>query len=143
MASFALLVLYLVLRRLDGSLYVGTGASLLHLELSFPIWVAYLAPVLGVTFFVSSLLKASAHGIVLTAVLSLCAFRIVEALLSALMGIERWRITSYAQGTWANVLGNSIPRSWTGTIATVHVGSPGGARRTPRIPPACTKGWRS
>ena len=64
----------------------------------------YLVAVLGFTFFFSSLFKTTSYSILVSALLLLVAFAIIEGLVSDLAQIEPWFILSYGSQIVGNVL---------------------------------------
>ena len=69
----------------------------------------YLMAVLGFTFFFSSLFKSTSYSILVTAILFLFAFTLIETLVSALAQIEPWFILTYGAGIVGNVLDPTYP----------------------------------
>jgi len=69
----------------------------------------YLVAVLGFTFFFSSLFKSTSYSILVTAILFLFAFTLIETLVSALAQIEPWFILTYGSGIIGNVLDSPYP----------------------------------
>jgi ABC-2 type transport system permease protein len=69
----------------------------------------YLVAVLGFTFFFSSLFKSTSYSILVTAILFLFAFTLIETLVSALAQIEPWFILTYGSGIIGNVLNPVYP----------------------------------
>jgi ABC-2 type transport system permease protein len=69
----------------------------------------YLVAVLGFTFFFSSLFKSTSYSILVTAILFLFAFTLIETLVSALAQIEPWFILTYGSGIIGNVLNPTYP----------------------------------
>ncbi|MHB8567678.1 MAG: ABC transporter permease [Nitrososphaerales archaeon] len=69
-------------------------------------WV-YLAAVLGLTFFFSSLFKASSMSILTSAILLLFGFFFIENIVQGLVGIEPWFILDYGSSIIGNVM--SVP----------------------------------
>ena len=65
--------------------------------------------VLGFTFFFSSLFKSTSYSILVTAILFLFAFTLIETLVSALAQIEPWFILTYGAGIIGNVLDSPYP----------------------------------
>jgi len=71
--------------------------------------VLYLIAVLGFTFFFSSLFKGSSMCILVTAILFLFAFSLIELIVSRLAQIEPWFIITYGAGIIGNVLMDPYP----------------------------------
>ncbi len=64
----------------------------------------YLVAVLGFTFLFSSLFKSSSFSILVTAILFLFAFNIIELVVTLLVQVEPWFLLSYGAGIIGNVL---------------------------------------
>ena len=76
----------------------------------------YLAAVMGFTFFFSSLFKTSTMSILVTAILFLFVFSLLETLVSTLVNIEPWFILTYGAGIIGDVLNpNGYPAHVTHT----------------------------
>ncbi|MGH9917726.1 MAG: hypothetical protein ACRD6W_02470, partial [Nitrososphaerales archaeon] len=69
----------------------------------------YLVAVLGFTFFFSSLFKSTSYSILVTAILFLFAFTLIETLISALAHVEPWFILTYGSEIIGNVLMSPYP----------------------------------
>jgi ABC-2 type transport system permease protein len=69
----------------------------------------YLVAVLGFAFFFSSLFKSTSYSILVTAILFLFAFTLIETLVSALAQVEPWFILTYGSGIIGNVLNLTYP----------------------------------
>ena len=66
--------------------------------------------VLGFTFFFSSLFKSTSYSILVTAILFLFAFTLIQTLISALAQIEPWFILTYGSEIIGNVLMTTYPQ---------------------------------
>lgn len=75
----------------------------------------YLAAVLGFTFFFSSLFKSSSMSIIVTAILFLFAFTLIQTLVSSLVQIEPWFLLTYGSQIIGNVLTTTYPEHITTT----------------------------
>ena len=73
----------------------------------------YLIAVLGFTFFFSSLFKSSSMSILVTAILFLFAFTLIETLVEALVKIEPWFVITYGSEIITNVLTVPYPTTTT------------------------------
>jgi len=69
----------------------------------------YLIAVLGFTFFFSSVFKSTSYSILVTAILFLFAFTLIETLVAALAQIEPWFILTYGSEIIGNVLTSPYP----------------------------------
>jgi ABC-type transport system involved in multi-copper enzyme maturation permease subunit len=133
MASLCALFLFLVIVVLNGAVYFGTGLFPWQLGLSLLLAILYLVAVLGTTFLFSSLFKTSAYGFVLTAILFLFGFTLLQDLVTALLNLQPWMVISYASSSIGEVFG-TVTNPCTGvTTSTVNwglngvYGIPGGA----------------
>jgi ABC-2 type transport system permease protein len=77
-------------------------------------WV-YLVAILGFTFFFSSLFKSSSISILMTAILFLFAFGIIELVVSTLAQIEPWFILTYGAQIIGDILKVPYPAHVTKT----------------------------
>ena len=84
----------------------------------------YLIAVLGFTFFFSSLFKSTSYSILVTAILFLFAFTLVETLVSALAQIEPWFILTYGSEIIGNVLQATYPQHITSQPGPFGRGGP-------------------
>ncbi len=64
----------------------------------------YLVAVLGFTFLFSSLFKSSSYSILVTAILFLFAFDIIQLVVTLLVHVEPWFLLSYGAGIIGNIL---------------------------------------
>jgi ABC-2 type transport system permease protein len=103
-ASTIILIIFAVITIGNGMYYFGLNVPYqFGLSLSFA-WF-YLAAILGFTFFFSSLFKSSTTSILVTAILFLFAFTLIETLVSDLVQIEPWFIITYGGQIVGNILG--------------------------------------
>jgi len=82
---------------------------------SFLFAVLYLVAVLGFTFFFSSLFKSSSMSILVTAILFLFAFTLIQTLVSDLVQTEPWFLITYGADIIGNVLTTTYPAHITKT----------------------------
>ena len=127
MASVCVLVLFLAILLLNGLYYFGGDALPWQLGPSFLLALVYLMAVLGATFMFSSLFKTSAYGFVLTAILFLFGFTLLEDLVTALIKMEPWMVISYASGAIGDVFAPAINWGLAGTVTVTRF--PGGGGR--------------
>lgn len=120
-ASICVLVLFLVILLLNGVYYFGANALPWQLGPSFLVALVYLMAVLGTTFLFSSLFKTSAYGFVLTAILFLIGFSLLETLMTRLVKIEPWMVISYASGAIGDVFAPSINWGLAGTVTVDRI----------------------
>jgi ABC-2 type transport system permease protein len=108
LASVAMMLLFLAVLFGNALYYFGSGALPWQLGLSFLIAIVYLAAVLGATFLFSSLFKTSAYGFVLTAILFLFGFALLQDLVVGLVKTQPWMIISYASSTIGSVFSPGV-----------------------------------
>ncbi|MHB8352107.1 MAG: ABC transporter permease [Thermoplasmata archaeon] len=108
-AALGGLILFALLLLANGIFYFGSGAFPLVFAESFALAVVYLLAVLGTTFLFSSLFKTSAYGTLLTAILFLFGFTILQELVSVLVKIEPWFIISYASAVIGDIFLSPYP----------------------------------
>jgi ABC-2 type transport system permease protein len=101
-ASIVFLV-YVIITVLNGVYYFGANVPIQFVQSLFFAWF-YLAAVMGFTFFFSSLFKSSSISILLTAIIFLFVFSLIETLVSRLVKIEPWFILTYGAAIIGNIL---------------------------------------
>jgi ABC-2 type transport system permease protein len=84
----------------------------------------YVVAVLGFTFFFSSLFKSSSMSILVTAILFLFVFTLLNTLIVALVKIEPWFIINYGANIIGNVLMSPYPPHQTTTTGIGFRGQP-------------------
>ena len=98
---------------------IGNGIYYFGLNIPNQLWesllfsVLYLIAVLGFTFFFSSLFKSTSMSILVTAILFLFAFRLIEMLVESLVKIEPWFLITYGAEIIGNVLTDQYPTTTT------------------------------
>ena len=123
-ASLIVLATYAAITVGNGLYYFGTNVPYQFAEsLSFSI--LYLTAVLGFTFFFSSLFKSSSMSILITAILFLFAFSLIQLIVSGLVQVEPWFIITYGSGIIGNVLMDTYP-----TTQPIRGAGPGGRAGT-------------
>jgi ABC-2 type transport system permease protein len=105
-AATAILAIFAAITVANGVFYFGANVPSQFGESVLFAWF-YLAAVLGFTFFFSSLFKSGSYSILVTAILFLFAFTLIQTLIASLAGIEPWFILSYGAQIIGNVL--SVP----------------------------------
>ena len=108
LASLMIFGAYASLTIGNGLYYFGTNIPYQFAE-SLIFSVIYLIAVLGFTFFFSSLFKSSSMSILVTAILFLFAFNVIQLLVSRFAQTEPWFIISYGAGIVGNVLTDPYP----------------------------------
>jgi ABC-2 type transport system permease protein len=121
LASTAILVIFTAITVGNGIYYFGWNVPIQFGESVLFAWF-YLAAVLGFTFFFSSLFKSSAMSIIVTAILFLFVFGLVETLVSGLVQIEPWFILTYG----AQIIGNILQVPYPDHSTTTSSIRPGG-----------------
>ena len=106
-ASLIIFVIYAAITVGNGLYYFGNVPYQFGESLGFS--VLYLIAVLGFTFFFSSLFKTSSYATLLTAVLFLFGFNILQAVISGLAHAEPWMVISYSSGIIGNVFLDPYP----------------------------------
>lgn len=119
-ASTLILAAFTLITVGNGLYYFG-GVPLEFAE-SLLFAAFYLAAVLGFTFFFSSLFKSSTISILVTAILFLFAFSLIQQLVSSLVQIEPWFILTYG----SDIIGNVLTVPYPDHVITTHFGPPGG-----------------
>lgn len=118
-ASTVILVVFAAITVGNGLYYFPSVPSEFGLSLLFA-WF-YLIAVLGFTFFFSSLFKSSSMSILVTAILFLFAFNIIQLFITNFAQIEPWFMLSYGGQIIGNIL--QVPYPPSTSVGTV---SPGG-----------------
>lgn len=118
LASVAMIGLFLLILLGNGAYYFGGNAVPWQLGLSLVLAIVYLGAVLGATFLFSSLFKTSAYGFVLTAILFLFGFTLLQDLVQGLVKIEPWMVISYASSTIGSVFSPTVNWGIQGQITT-------------------------
>lgn len=106
----------------NGIYYFGTSIPSQFGE-SFIFTLAYLISALGLAFMFSSLFKSASYSILVSVVLLLFGFTVIEELLSIFVHIEPWFLLSYGSQIIGNILMASYPAHT--TTRTVPVGRAG------------------
>jgi ABC-2 type transport system permease protein len=94
---------------------IGNGIYYFGLNIPYQLWesllfsVLYLIAVLGFTFFFSSLFKGTSMSILVTAILFLFAFNLIQTLVEGLVKIEPWFLITYGAQIIGNVLVDPYP----------------------------------
>jgi ABC-2 type transport system permease protein len=115
-ASTIILVIFAAIAVVNGLYYFGANIPYQFGESFLFAWF-YLLAVVGFTFFFSSLFKSSAFSILVSVILLLVAFGIIQDVVASLAGIEPWFILTYGSGIVANVLTVPYPTTTTGRFA--------------------------
>jgi ABC-2 type transport system permease protein len=111
-ASLIIFAVYVAITVGNGIYYFGASIPYQFGE-SLAFSVLYLVAVLGFTFFFSSLFKSSSMSILVTAILFLFAFALIQLIVANLAQIEPWFIITYGSGIISNVLMDPYPTTQT------------------------------
>ena len=87
----------------NGLYYFGANVPFQFGQSLLYAWF-YLSAVMGFTFFFSSLFKSSSMSILVTAILFLFVFSLLELLVETLVKVEPWFILTYGAGINGNIL---------------------------------------
>ena len=119
-AATTILGVFTVITVGNGIYYFGANVPYQFAE-SVLFALVYLAGVLGFTFFFSSLFKSSSMSIIVTAILFLFVFSLLQTLVASLVKIEPWFILTYGAGIIGNILTVPYPEH-------IHTETFGGGR---------------
>jgi ABC-2 type transport system permease protein len=108
-ASFVILLYFAAIVLANGIYYQGANAFPWQFAASFALASVYLLALLGFTFLFSSLFKTSSYATLLTAVLFLFGFNILQLVVSGLAHWEPWMIISYSSGVIGNIFLDPYP----------------------------------
>jgi ABC-2 type transport system permease protein len=113
------LIASVIIFAIYGAIAIGNGIYYFGVNIPYQFGeslifsVLYLIAVLGFTFFFSSLFKSSSMSILVTAILFLFAFSIIQLIVANLAQIEPWFIITYGAGIVGNVLTDPYPTTQT------------------------------
>jgi ABC-2 type transport system permease protein len=114
-----ILIVFTAITVANGMYYFGLTVPY-QFGLSVLLAWFYLAAVLGFTFFFSSLLKSSSISILVTAILFLFAFTLIQTLVADLVQVEPWFILTYGGQIIGNIL--TVPYPAHTVVSTQHFG---------------------
>jgi ABC-2 type transport system permease protein len=117
LASSLILVIFMAITVANNLYYFGINMPDQFLESLLFSWI-YLAAVLGFAFMFSSLFKSSSYSILVSLILFLFAFTIIQDVVAALVGVEPWFIVTYGAGIIGDILMPQYPAHMT-TTSTV------------------------
>ena len=106
LASAIAIGVYAAITLADGAIYFGSNIPYQFGE-SFVFALFYIFPILGFSFFISSLFKNNSSSILLTAILLLFGFSFITPLITAFSNSEPWYVLTYGAGIITNVLSSS------------------------------------
>jgi ABC-2 type transport system permease protein len=120
-ASLIIVGIFTAITIANGLYYFGTSNGLpWQFQESFLFTLVYLIAALGFTFFFSSLFKTSAMSIIVTAILLLFGFGLIDDLVIGLANYEPWFSLAYGSGIISNVFTSPFPAHE--TSLTEHLG---------------------
>src|SRR6266705_206123 len=111
-ASMMMLGVFAAITIANGIFYFG-------LNIPYQLWeslifsLLYLIAVLGFTFFFSSLFKSTSMSILVTAMLFLFAFSLIQSLVEGFVKIEPWFLITYGAQIISNILIDPYPTTAT------------------------------
>ena len=97
LASAIAISVYAAITLADGAIYFGFNIPY-QLGESFVFALFYIFPILGFSFFISSLFKNNSSSILLTAIVLLFGFDFITPLISTLSNSEPWYVLTYGAG---------------------------------------------
>jgi ABC-2 type transport system permease protein len=103
LAATTILAVFVAITISNGIYYFGLNAPIEFGESVLLAWF-YLVAVIGFTFFFSSLFKSNSMSIIVTTILFLFVFSLIQTLVSTLVKIEPWFILTYGGQIVGNVL---------------------------------------
>jgi ABC-type transport system involved in multi-copper enzyme maturation permease subunit len=109
----------------NGFYYLGTAIPTQFGE-AFAFTLIYLVSALGFTFFFSSLFKSSAFSILVTVILLLFGFTLIDTIVTNLVHIEPWFSLTYGSGIIGNVFTVPYPPHTTDLSGRFGGGGGGG-----------------
>lgn len=107
-AASLILGLFAVIALADGVYFFGTAIPYQFGESVLLAWLN-LVTVLALAFMFSSLFKSSSISILMTVILLLFVFNVLDTIVATIAGIEPWFSITYAAGIITNVLQDPYP----------------------------------
>jgi ABC-2 type transport system permease protein len=104
LAATAILAVFTIITIANGVYYFGSSGVPYQFGLSLLFAWFYLIAVMGLTFLFSSLFKSSSISILVTVILFLFGFTLIEFLVSDFVGYEPWFVLTYGAGIISNIL---------------------------------------
>jgi len=123
-ASLTAVVFFAGLLLANGAYYFGAGAFTADFFGSFALAIVYLLALLGAVFLFSSMFKTSTYATLITAVLFLFGFSLLQALIADLAHVTPWFILTYADTVIGGIFNTSC-LSAPGTHVCMSPGPPG------------------
>lgn len=129
-ASSIILGIFTAMTIGNGLYYFGANIPYQFGESLIFSWI-YLISVLGFTFFLSSVFKSTSYSILVTAILFLFAFTVIQELVAGVAQIEPWFIITYG----ASIIGNVLsPGGYPAHKTVSPFGGFGGGAGNPNAP---------
>lgn len=120
LATFIIVSVFAVITIANAIYYFGS-VNYLFFE-SFGFSIIYIFAVMGLAFFFSSLFKNNSTSIIVTIILFLFVFPLIQTLIASLVGIEPWFIVTYG----AQIIGNVFQNPYPAHVSTIVLHSPKG-----------------
>src|SRR5579864_8300386 len=120
-ASLIIVGIFTAIMLANGFYYLGASIPM-QFDEAFIFTIGYLISALGFTFFFSSLFKSSAFSILVTVILLLFGFTLIDTLVTNIAHIEPWFTLSYGSGIISNVFTVPYPPH----LTTIGPGAGGG-----------------
>jgi len=117
LASLTVFSVFTAFTIANGFYYFGINVPW-QFGLSFLFSILYLVSIMGFTFFFSSIFKSSSMSILVTAILFLFAFNLIQTLVSNLVQMEPWFLITYGAQIIGNILNDPYPQN----IVEIHIG---------------------
>jgi len=125
LAATTILAVWIIITIGNGTYYFGLNAPVEFVESALLAWF-YLAAVIGFTFFFSSLFKSNSMSIIVTTILFLFVFSLIQALVSTLVQVEPWFILTYG----GQIVGNILTVPYPPHESVTHFGQNGAGTLT-------------
>jgi len=109
LAASATLAVFTLITIVNGVYYFGSSGVPYQFGWSLLFAWFYLAAVMGLAFFFSSLFKSSSISILVTIILLLFGFTLIEELVSDLVVYPPWFVLSYGAGIISSILNATYP----------------------------------
>jgi ABC-2 type transport system permease protein len=106
-AALTAVVFFALLLLANGVYYFGASAFTADLGVSFVLAIVYLLALLGAVFLFSSMFKTSTYATLITAVLFLFGFTLLQDLIAGLVHVTPWFILTYADTVIGGVFNTS------------------------------------
>src|SRR5713226_204768 len=113
------LIASIIMLGVFAAITIANGIYYFGLSIPYQLWeslafsLLYLIAVLGFTFFFSSLFKTTSMSILVTAILFLFAFTLIQVIVAGLVQVEPWFLITYGAQIITNVLIDPYPATTT------------------------------